>query len=590
MPTPFALGLPSLPLSIAPSPLLDRTTVTAPLPESAAAVAPSSNLLDRLVLAVVWLSCAIALSPCNAEADLWGHVRYGQDALAARALPRDATYTYTAVGHPWINHENLAELAFGAIAAAAGGPGLLVFKTLLGLGLLGLVARAARRQGASLTTLSAVLVLVSINLTADWTVRPQLFSFAFFGLLVCLLDQAFAGWPQRQPRLGWLWLAPPLLAVWANTHGGFVAGLAVLWAYLGCCGLEFLWRRPPATAPSLATLVAVGLTSGAATLLTPYGLALPQWLYQSLKAPRPEIFEWGPLAWGDSVFLPFALLAAVAVAAVLGTRRPRDFTQFGLLAVTAWQSIEHQRHIPFFALLVGFWLPGHLESLRERLAGSRPAAPPRAPSRWLVGVFAVACVLLTGVLAQRLSELTVERNEFPVAALEYMAERDLHGPTLVNFNWAQYYLAARGDRSPVQFDGRYDTCYPWSAIDAHFDWLLGDAPGGRQRDPASGPIDSARVLQDPRVELVLLDRRYPLAAQTLERQANAWTLLYQDGLAQLWGRSARYGDAASPDFVPLAERRISTAPQAGLAAWPALPTARVPDSDRGRPSQAADMR
>ncbi len=576
-------------MTIAPAPPFDRTPIAAPLPTLAPPLAPASQskLLDRLVLAVVWLSCAIALSPCSAEADLWGHVRYGQDALAARALPHDATYTYTAVGHPWINHENLAELAFGAIAAAAGGPGLLVFKCLLGLGLLALVARAARRQGASLTTLSAVLVLVSINLTADWTVRPQLFSFAFFGLLVCLLDQAFAGWPQQQPRLRWLWFAPPLFAVWANTHGGFVAGLAVLWAYVGCRGLEFLWRRPPATAPSLATLAAVGLAAGAATLLTPYGLALPQWLYQSLKVPRPEIFEWGPLALGDSVFLPFALLAVVALAAVLGTRRPRDFTQLVLLAVTAWQSVEHQRHIPFFALLVGFWLPGHLESLRERLAGAQPAAAPQAPSRWLIGAFALACVLLSSVLAWRLSELTVERDEFPIAALEFMAERDLHGPTLVNFNWAQYYLAARGERSPVQFDGRYDTCYPWSAIDAHFDWLLGDAPGGRQRDPASGPIDPTRVLSDPRLELVLLDRHYPLAARTLEQHSADWTLLYQDGLAQVWGRTARYGDPASPEYLPPSARRLTTSAQTGLAAWPAIPAPLAHDSVRGRPQPAA---
>jgi CDP-diglyceride synthetase len=574
-------------LSIASSPPLDRTPITAPVAEPATAAASSSKLLDRLVLAVVWLSCAIAISPNNAEADLWGHVRYGQDALAAGALPRFASYTYTAVGHPWINHENLAELTFGAIASVAGGPGLLVFKSLLGLGLLALVARAARRQGASLTTLATVLVVVSINLTADWTVRPQLFSFAFFGLLICLLDQAFAGWPQQQPQTGWLWLTPPLIAVWANTHGGFVAGLAVLWAYLGCRGLEFLWRQPPGTAPSLATLAAVGATSGAATLLTPYGVALPEWLYPSLKAPRPEIFEWGPLAWGDSVFLPFVLLTAVAATAVLGTRRPRDFTQLVLLTVTAWQSIEHQRHIPFFALLVGFWLPGRLESFRERLAGSRATTTTRAPSRWLIGGFGLACALLAGVLASRLSNLTVERDEFPVAAVEFMDERDLHGPTLVNFNWAQYYLAARGERSPVQFDGRYDTCYPWSAIDAHFDWLLGDAPGGRHRDPASGPIDPSRVLADPRLELVLLDRRYPLAAQTLEQHAQDWTLLYQDSLAQLWGRTARFGAPNSRDYLPPSARQITNTAQTGLAAWPAIPSPLVNDAARGRPQPAA---
>jgi hypothetical protein len=575
-------------VSVAHPPPLDRTTIVAPLPEPIAAVAPLGSVLDRLVLAVVWLSCAIALSPRNAEADLWGHVRYGQDVLASGALPRTATYTYTSVGHPWVNHENLAELCFGAISAVAGGPGLLVFKCLLGLGLLWLVARAARRQGAALVTLATVLVLVSINLTADWTVRPQLFSFAFFGLMICLLDQAFAGWPTKQPKLRWLGLMPPLIALWANSHGGFVAGLAVLWAYLGLRGLEIVCRRSAGASRQCLTLGIVGVAAGAAALLTPYGLALPRWLYQSLRVPRPEIFEWGPLAWGDSVFLPFALLAVVAVAAIVGTRRPRDVTQMALLAITAWQALEHQRHIPFFALLVGFWLPGHLESLRARVGSAPRAASREAPRRWLIGAFSAACLLLGVVLAGRLSALTVERNEFPVAAIEYMAERNLHGPTVVNFNWAQYYLAARGDRSPVQFDGRYDTCYPWSAIDAHFDWLLGDAPGGRQRDPASGPIDPARALQDPRAQLVLLDRRYARAVQTLERHAGDWTLLYQDGLAQLWGRTDLYDDSASPQYLPPSVRRISDAPQTGLTHWPAIPAGPLSVSEFGRPQQAVE--
>jgi hypothetical protein len=48
-------------------------------------------------------------------------------------------------------------------------------------------------------------------------------------------------------------------------------------------------------------------------------------------------------------------------------------------------------------------------------------------------------------------------------------------------------------------------------------------------------------------------------------------LLYQDSLAQLWGRSTRYDDPHNPDYLPPSNRQISDAPQTGYVLWPATP-------------------
>ena len=48
-----------------------------------------------------------------------------------------------------------------------------------------------------------------------------------------------------------------------------------------------------------------------------------------------------------------------------------------------------------------------------------------------------------------------------------------------------------------------------------------------------------------------------------------WTLLYQDQLAQVWGRADKYDNPDSPHF--LAARSISDHPVSGLAPWPAFP-------------------
>ena len=82
-------------------------------PQSPAA--PLTWIEWRIYLAMV-LAYAVAFSPNLADADLWGHVQHGRDALQ-HGLSTTTTHSYTADGYRWINHENLAEL----ILATGGG-------------------------------------------------------------------------------------------------------------------------------------------------------------------------------------------------------------------------------------------------------------------------------------------------------------------------------------------------------------------------------------------------------------------------------------------------------------------------------------
>ena len=110
------------------------------------------------------LACAVALTPNLADADIWGHVRYGLDALS-EGLPATTTYSYSAEGYPWVNHENLSEVILALVAASFGGQGLLVMKCLLGLVVVGLIIRMGASQGAQYFAASTVALLVSVNIT-----------------------------------------------------------------------------------------------------------------------------------------------------------------------------------------------------------------------------------------------------------------------------------------------------------------------------------------------------------------------------------------------------------------------------------------
>ena len=154
--------------------------------------APSGWLELGLYLALI-LACAVALSPNLADPDLWGHVTYGLDAMQD-GLHRTTTYSFTAEGFPWINHEILAELALANTAAILGGGGLLCIKCLLGVMVIALIVRRAQQQGAGVTAICVCALLVSVNMTYHWSARPQVFSYTLFALLIALVSWCFDGW------------------------------------------------------------------------------------------------------------------------------------------------------------------------------------------------------------------------------------------------------------------------------------------------------------------------------------------------------------------------------------------------------------
>src|SRR5947208_14296160 len=161
---------------------------------SAAAIgeADLATWLDRGIFFAVLLACGVALSLNVADPDLWGQVRYGQDALA-HGLSATTTYSYVANGYPWVNHEIIAELGLAIIADRFGGPGLLIIKCLVGVAVVGTILWRARRQGAGLIAACAGKLLIAVTLGSHWSLRPQIPSYLFFAVLLALLSSCLEG-------------------------------------------------------------------------------------------------------------------------------------------------------------------------------------------------------------------------------------------------------------------------------------------------------------------------------------------------------------------------------------------------------------
>ena len=92
------------------------------------------------------------------------------------------------------------------------------------------------RRSWSLTLAAGLAAFAFIGLWQLLLIRPQTFSKVLFVALYAVLELSLT-------RGSWLILAPLILALWANLHGGFPMGLMLVGCYLIAAGWEARWTR-----------------------------------------------------------------------------------------------------------------------------------------------------------------------------------------------------------------------------------------------------------------------------------------------------------------------------------------------------------
>ncbi len=474
--------------------------------------------------AVAWAAAALvvaatlaAVSLTDADPDLWGHVLFGRATLD-HGLERADPYSFTAEGRRWINHEWASEVLMAATWERAGDRGLLLGKIAVGLATVLLLAAAARRRATAPVVEAVVLPVVAWAMSPGYLHRPQVLSFLLFAVVLWILHADDA----RHRRA--VWALPPVMAVWANMHGGFLmGGLAVAVAVVVRTA-EAVVR--PARRRGLAGLWIAAAVAAIATLCTPYGWQLHRFLLGSLSVPRP-IGEWAPLDLFDGRFPAVTLLAAACVVVTAVRWRQARWWEVVLIAVLLVATLRHQRHAPFFAMATApFLVTGLAEILRgpflERL--DRPAS---RPLRGLVAVVLIVVGVIWGAtaairIAATGAHIGVDPAEFPVDAVQVIQNADLAGRLVLPFEWGEYAIWHLWPACRVSVDGRFRTVYPEHILELHYAahadpsrWpsLAGDLDGDLLLAPRDTAVERA---VDPGWVVVHTDRT---ALVAVRRQA-----------------------------------------------------------------------
>jgi hypothetical protein len=486
-----------------------------------------TSFLAVLTLVLIGIQFIFALYRRDLnDPDIWWHMRNAQYLLQTHHLPNTDMYSFTVAGHPWINHEWLAEIPYYLAYQAFGLVGLksvyFFALTAIFLLLLYLSYQGSRNFKGSVTACYFATFLATISFGP----RTILFGYLYLVILLVILE--------RFRRLGKvpLWAIPPLFCLWINTHGSWSIGLIVFFLIVAAGMVGGTWGRVESqrwTPNQVKKLVVTGVASVAALFVNPFGWRLVYYPFDLAfrqKLNIAHIMEWVSVDFhtlrGKLVLI---LIFTLLVAAFVRNRR----WNLGELLVLLFGLYSGLTYIRFLMLLGIVAAPV--------LAKALDFFPPYRPADETPKVNTVVILFLLGLMVftwPRNAQLKTSVEEtYPSGMLTYLHEHPPQGNVLNFYLWGGYMeWHDRGFR--VFIDSRVDI-FEYEGVLKDYLVLLGADAMENRPDP---------ILEKYKIRYVLFPRKdnpNPLLnapgisgnlVHVLENDPN-WKTLYKDNVSVL---------------------------------------------------------
>ncbi|MGI8908786.1 MAG: hypothetical protein ACR2IE_20125 [Candidatus Sumerlaeaceae bacterium] len=438
--------------------------------ELALAPSPPLGIVRLLLPALLTLVLVLFVFVPVEEYDLWFHLAFAKYLQTNGHFPPGDVFSSTSFGREWISTGWLGSVLLNWLWEHAGharnvAPICIFIFAQIAAGYLAIYVFAARRG----LHLAAFVLLLPAIMTASlrFNARPDVASQLCIGLLLIILSSvehpidrptAASRSPAATAPIPWqLYLLPPLIALWANLHVGFMAGLMPLAAFGLQRALE--WRKTHHRTNAAAALLCA--LSCFSWMLNPYGwtlLKLPGKI-SSVPGITQMLFEWMPLFQPPHNLpaLTYALLALLLllVGAIIATspRKPRAWeilTALFVLAIT-WNA-RRQLALTCVALpILALPYAGRFNQIIARR------------KTWAI---AGACSATAAALAIKISGMLVTGgwpsarmldNTFPSGAVQFLLKHRPPDNMFNSYHYGAYLLYHLGPETKVFIDGRVDT-------------------------------------------------------------------------------------------------------------------------------------
>jgi hypothetical protein len=434
---------------------------------------PSLTLF--VALAVFALSLPFGTLLLN-DPDPYWQIVAGRWILANHALPQREVFSYTMAGAPWIVHEWLAIVGIALVYDGLGWAGLVVAACLAIAVTVALLLRALLRYVEPGYAVAGALAAWGLMMPHSLA-RPHLFVMPIVVLWLTILVDARAA--ERAPSPWWALL----MILWANLHGGFVLGDALIIAFAGEMALEqphFAALRRQAF--GWARFFAVSVVAGC---LTPNGVAgfLLPFRLMGMHSVMANIIEWQSPDFQTAQPLEPWLLLVLLGALTFGVKLP--VTRVVMLLVFVHEALVHRRFADMLGLaaplLVAPALAAQFPSQMANAWGARLArwAQPASLGGTLVAALVALC-LAAAPLAHGIDNASGPLA--PRAALTWAQQHGVTGPVFNDLNFGGYliyrgiapFIDGRAELYGEAFNKLYDDDMKFPALLAqyHIAWTL----------------------------------------------------------------------------------------------------------------------
>ena len=437
--------------------------------------------IARIVfICLVLVSALCAGLHTVSDSDMGWHLATGRWVIEHHQIPRTDVLSFTSAGKEW-TYPPFAGVLLYLIYSAFGYAGLSWF---CALACLAVVAYLVRRGDLS----SALLAMLAVESIATRTAaRADLFTTVLFALTLGEL------WAYHRGLRSRVWLLPVFMLLWVNLHPGFIAGIAVMGAYLLIEISDLLSaERRQAVLLRLRRAWPYLLAGVAATLVNPWGARIyaASLSLAGAAGSTPGKIN-SNIAIGEFMSVPLSahllyqlidvrhalfgftwlVLLAVVVASLLFFSK-RQFGAGLIVLFALYAALNHVRYSALFAISVVTLGAGVLEALLAN--ASAPSAQKksgpllRVPTSAAILLTAVFCAIALLQIVDLASNRTYvvfnpdlrfgagEASWFPARAADLIRSQLLPRNIFEDFELGGYEAWSLGPQYPDFIDGRGD--------------------------------------------------------------------------------------------------------------------------------------
>jgi len=497
------------------------------------------------------------------DTDLGWHLRYGQQIFQNQAVFKTNQIGFFLSNYQWTHAYSLYQLIVFTLFKFFGFWGLIITNALLMTTVFYFLLRRYQKKEFFLFFACIFLIAISHS-TTNLGLRSQLFSFLGVSFLFDFLLS------KNKFKNRAVFFLPLIFVFWANFHGAFVLGLALLFFGL----IEKLFQKKKKQAFILAKIISLSFL---ATLINPFGLRLYAEIWRHTWYPLNQLIaEWvAPGKIGVLLIIISLSLTAIGFLSqkknlqkkpfifltltwlfflFLSLRARRNLPLFGLASIHLWGHLFYELHPktskamnmktpPRWALTPRGWQQRTNQSYSSSTSEESPplAGPPseennfakKRKTRAITKIIAIALILIA--LAWRLISLPpIQFNwsnicqtshwPLPCQAVEYLQKKPDLCPKIFNaYEWGGY-LSWHLPQSKTFVDGRMPA---WPTPE-------GKSPYTIYLEIIQGLSGFEEKLKKYNPSCLLLARGTGIDKKMESSNQYGWEKIYDDGLAVIY--------------------------------------------------------